>query len=62
VIKNLDPTAPKFRQGMEKEYLPEIEIYHKRSRWCQLSLRSCVERSQCDWCRKNLELKPNNAE
>ena len=58
----MDPTAPKFRQGKEAEYMPEIEVYNRRAPWCRRSLRSCVGRSQCDWCRERLDLKPNNAE
>lgn len=58
----MDPTAPRFRQGKEPEYMPEVAIINARSRWCRLSLRSCVGRSQCAWCREHLELKPNDAE
>lgn len=50
----MDPTAPKFRQGKEAEYLSEIELYHRRAQWCRLSLRSCAERQQCQECREVL--------
>jgi hypothetical protein len=50
----MDPTAPKFRQGMEAEYLPEIERMNRRAEWCRLALRSCAERQQCVECRQTL--------
>ena len=43
----MDPTAPKFRQGKEPEYLPLVETMNARA-WCwKCSLR--CER-QCNWC------------
>jgi len=50
----MDPTAPKFRQGKEDEYLPDITDFHRRARWCRLVLRSCAERQQCQECRETL--------
>lgn len=50
----MDPTAPKFRQGKEDEYMPEIVLMQRRAQWCRMALRSCAYRQQCEDCRKTL--------
>lgn len=43
----MDPTAPKFRQGKEPDYMPDIAEMNARA-WCWRRSRFCER--VCNWC------------